>query len=52
VQELGAERVIFGSNAPLVWPSTQITVIRQAELTEAEEKKVLGENAARLYGLD
>jgi len=51
VRELGAERVLFGSNAPLVWPSTQIMVIRQAELTEAEERKVLGENVARLYHL-
>ena len=52
VRELGAERVLFGSNAPLVWPSTQLMVIRQAELTQAEERKVLGENAARLYHLD
>ena len=52
VHELGAERVLFGSNAPLVWPSTQLMVIRQAELTEEEERKVLGENAARLYHLE
>jgi len=52
VRELGAEQVLFGSNAPVVWPSTQLLVIRQAELTEAEERKVLGENAARLYHLD
>ncbi|MGQ9494508.1 MAG: amidohydrolase family protein [Anaerolineae bacterium] len=52
VRELGAERVLFGSNAPHVWPTTQLLVIHQAELTEAEEKQILGENAARLYHLD
>ena len=51
VRELGAERVVYGSNAPMVWPSTQLTVVRQAELTKAEERLVLGENAARLYHL-
>lgn len=52
VRELGPERVLYGSNAPMVWPSTQLMVVRQAELTEAEERLVLGENAARLYDID
>jgi predicted TIM-barrel fold metal-dependent hydrolase len=52
VRELGAEQVLFGSNAPHVWPITQLMVVHQAELSEADERKVLGENAARLYRLD
>ena len=52
VRELGADRVVYGSNAPMVWPSTQLMVIRQAELTETEERKVLEGNAVRLYRLD
>lgn len=52
VQELGAERVVLGSNAPYVWPSTQLLVVRQAELAEVDERKVLSENAARLFHLD
>ncbi len=51
VNEIGADRVLFGSNAPYVWPTTQIEVIRQAELNDADEKKVLGENCARLFGI-
>ncbi len=51
VKEIGADRVVFGSNAPHVWPTTQIQVIRQAELSEADEKKVLGENVATLLRL-
>jgi predicted TIM-barrel fold metal-dependent hydrolase len=52
VNELGGDRVLFASNAPLCYPATQILVIRQAELREADERKVLGENAARLFSLD
>ena len=49
--EIGAHRVLFGSNGPAVRPATQIEVIRQADLTPEEERKVLGENAARLFRL-
>ncbi len=51
VREIGADRVLFGSNAPFVWPSTQLMVLRQAELTEEEQRKILGDNAANLYHL-
>ena len=51
VKEIGAHRVLFGSNAPYVFPTTQIQVIRQAELGEADEKKVLSENCAAVFGL-
>ena len=50
VKELGADRVIFGSNAPYVWTKTQIDVVHQAELSDSDEKKVLTENFARLFG--
>jgi predicted TIM-barrel fold metal-dependent hydrolase len=51
VKELGADRVVFGSNAPHVWPTTQIQVVRQAELRETDEMKVLWENCAALFRL-
>lgn len=51
VRELGADRVVFGSNGPSVPPALQIRVIRQAELAPDDERKVLGENAARLLRL-
>jgi uncharacterized protein len=51
VRELGAERVVFGSNGPSVPPAVQLAVIRRAELAPADERKVLGENAARLLRL-
>lgn len=51
VDAIGADRVVFGSNGPSVRPATQIDVIRQAELAPADERKVLGDNAARLLRL-
>ncbi|MBN1675939.1 MAG: amidohydrolase family protein [Kiritimatiellae bacterium] len=50
VKAIGAERVVFGSNAPSVFPETQLLVVRQAELAPEDEAKVLGANAARLFG--
>lgn len=52
VKEVGADRVVYASNAPLVYPRTQIEVIRQAQLSEADERKVLGENSARIFKLE
>ncbi len=52
VQELGAERLVFGSNAPMVYPATQLLVIKQAELSEADERKILSENIAHLHHWD
>jgi len=52
VNALGAERVVFGSNAPAVFPETQLLVVRQAELPPEQEAKVLGTNAARMFGLE
>jgi uncharacterized protein len=51
VTALGPERVLFGSNGPAVRPATQIEVIKQADLTPGEERKVLGDNAAALFRL-
>jgi predicted TIM-barrel fold metal-dependent hydrolase len=51
VKAIGADRVLYASNAPLAYPVTQIQVIRQAELSESDERKVLGDNAARLFRL-
>jgi uncharacterized protein len=51
VRALGAGRVLFGSNGPSVPPALQLQVIRRAELSPDDERKVVGENAARLFKL-
>jgi len=49
VAELGAERVVFGSDAPLRDPATALSKVLGASLTERERSLVLRENALRLY---
>lgn len=52
VARIGAERVVFGSNAPMVLPRLQLEVIRALRLPAADEALIMGGNAARLYGLN
>jgi predicted TIM-barrel fold metal-dependent hydrolase len=52
INRVGAERVIFGSNAPLVIPRLQLEVIRALMLPPDQEELICGKTAARLYKLD
>ncbi len=51
VREVGAERVLFGSDSPLYCVTMQRVRIDRAELTDAEKRKVLRDNAINLLGL-
>ena len=44
----GADRVLFGSDTPLMDPRCQIGKIITAAIPEAAKRQILGENAARL----
>jgi uncharacterized protein len=50
------DRMLFGTDAPTISPEAEITKLRVAEelygLTREEKAKVLGRNAAKLYGID
>ena len=48
VNRVGADKVLFGSDAPHIHPKVQIEAIRYAELAPEDEALVLGENALRL----
>jgi predicted TIM-barrel fold metal-dependent hydrolase len=48
---IGCERILFGSDFPLLSPKTQMAHIAQAPLTEDERRLVLGANAAALMRL-
>lgn len=50
VEAVGAERVIFGSDMPLLDPYVQIAKVRAANITEAQKALILGGNIARLIG--
>ena len=47
----GADKILFGSDAPWNTPSQDIELIKCFGLTAEEEKAVLGENARKLLGI-
>ena len=51
VREVGAERVVFGSNAPSAFPDLAVESIKRAKLGDRAEELILGENLARIYRL-
>jgi predicted TIM-barrel fold metal-dependent hydrolase len=52
VSEVGADRVLFGTDAPLYCTSMQRARIDQADLTDAQKKQILRENAIKLFKLE
>jgi predicted TIM-barrel fold metal-dependent hydrolase len=47
---LGGERLLFGSDFPLVGQAAALSEVRGSGLEEAALRRVLGENAQRLLG--
>jgi predicted TIM-barrel fold metal-dependent hydrolase len=52
VRELGAERVLFGSDSPLYDVAMHRTRIDTADLTDAAKRLILRENAVKFFHLD
>ena len=48
---VGADRILFATDYPLMPLSRPLGEVAQAELTEFQRRQILGENAARLLGL-
>ena len=48
---IGAERILFGSDFPLLGPLRQARAVRAASLDGTEQALILGDNAATLLGL-
>jgi predicted TIM-barrel fold metal-dependent hydrolase len=51
VAEAGADRVLFGSDTPLMDPRCQIGKIITAAIDDTAKRMILGENAQRLLRL-
>ncbi|MEO0249034.1 MAG: amidohydrolase family protein [candidate division WOR-3 bacterium] len=51
IQEVGAEKVVFGSNAPFALPDLGVEGIRRLKLSKEEEALVLAENFRKIYGI-
>ena len=52
VDELGPERIVFGSNTPEYRPIQVINAIRRLKLGDEAEASIFGDNLARIYGLE
>ncbi len=52
VDEVGAERVLYGSDVPFLTPVTQVGKIVYADIKESEKEMILGLNAAKLFGIE
>ncbi len=48
---LGAERVLFGTDYPLIKHPRLLAQVRECGLSDEEQSLILGGNAARLFGL-
>jgi uncharacterized protein len=51
VQEVGAERVLFGTGAVLNYPACNVAKLKHAEITEDQRNAISSANAARLLRL-
>ena len=49
VREVGAERVLFGSDMPVLEPAAQLGRVAYAEISEENKEKILGLNAFKLW---
>lgn len=51
VEELGPEKILFGTDMPLLDPWTQLAKVTGADIDEAAKAAILGGNLARLLGM-
>jgi len=51
VKAAGPERVVYGSDMPLLNPATQIAKVKTANIDEEAKRLILGENIVRILGL-
>jgi hypothetical protein len=51
VRELGAEKIIFGTDIPLIDPYFELSKVRDTNITSDQLDKILGGNILRLMGL-
>lgn len=52
VQEIGADRVLFGTDTPLYFAAMQRARIGHADISDEDKRRILRENAVKLFGAD
>lgn len=51
VREIGAERILYGTDSPLYFAPMQRARIDHADISDLDKRLILHDNAARLFGL-
>jgi hypothetical protein len=51
LKELGADRILFGTDLPLVDPSSSFGIVEEAEIPPVSREKIMYKNAKQLFGL-
>jgi len=51
VAEVGADKLIFGSDGPWFSPSIMLACLRELELPERDMRKILYENIAKILNI-
>jgi len=51
MEMVGEDRIVFGMDFPAYNPGPEISKVRDADITDAQKKKIMGENAARILKL-
>jgi uncharacterized protein len=49
-REIGTDRILFGTNYPIIDPREFVNIILRMPLTETERRQIMVENFARAYG--
>lgn len=52
IQTIGPHRILFGSGCPNLDPAAAFGLILDSDLSAADQRRILHENAARLFNLD
>jgi len=52
VKRVGADRVVYGSDTPFGVPEIEMLKVRVSDITPEEKSMVLGDNMARILGLE
>jgi len=50
-KEVGAERILFGTNMPFSYPLASVLKVTKAEISEKSKRIILEENARKLLGI-